>query len=147
MADNGTPDIDWKGRDVVDPEGDKVGSIEEVYVDAESGRPQWLLVKRGVLALGTVFVPAEGADEDGDRVRVPYAKQTVADAPHYEPGTEVDTEREAAIYRHYELEPPERASEDDDEGDEDETGESNSESEGDAGDEDREAGEDREAEG
>ena len=114
MADEGTTDIDWKGHDVVDSDGEKLGSVEEVYVDAESGRPQWLLVKRGLLALGTTFVPADGA-EDGDdgQVRVPYSKQSVSDAPHYEPGVEVDTEREAAIYRHYDLEPPERPSEDD----------------------------------
>jgi sporulation protein YlmC with PRC-barrel domain len=109
VATEQTPDIDWKDHDVVDPDGEKVGSVEEVYIDAESGRPRWLLVKRGLMGLGTVFVPAEGA-EDGDegQVRIPYSKESVSDAPHYERGVEVDTEREAAIYRHYDLEPPAR---------------------------------------
>jgi hypothetical protein len=54
-------------------------------------------------------VPAEGAEESGEgTLRIPHAKQTVADAPVYAPGPDVDTEREAEIYRHYDLEPPER---------------------------------------
>ena len=78
---------EWRGRDAVDSEGDKIGSIDEIYMDAETGRPEWLAVKTG-------------------DVRLPYDKQQVKDAPTAEADGELSHEEEAALYSHYDLSYP-----------------------------------------
>jgi sporulation protein YlmC with PRC-barrel domain len=40
----------WRGSNAVDSDGDKIGKIEEIYMDAETGKPEWLAVKTGCLA-------------------------------------------------------------------------------------------------
>ena len=34
------------GKDVYDQSGDKIGSASEVYLDDESGQPEWVTVDR-----------------------------------------------------------------------------------------------------
>src|SRR5688500_7280645 len=40
--------LEWRGRTAVDREGDKLGTIEEIYLDAETQRPEWALIKTGM---------------------------------------------------------------------------------------------------
>jgi PRC-barrel domain len=35
---------DWRGRTVVDSDGQKIGSLNEVYLDEETSRLEWALV-------------------------------------------------------------------------------------------------------
>src|SRR5215217_2525348 len=94
---------EWRGRNAVDSDGDKIGSIDEIYMDAETGKPEWLAVKTGMLGSKVSFVPiAEASDADGD-VRVPYDKQQVKDAPSAEADGELSQDEEASLYRHYGL--------------------------------------------
>ena len=97
---------EWRGRDAVDSDGDKIGSIDEIYMDAETGRPEWLAVKTGMFGSKVSFVPiAEASDDNGD-VRLPYDKQQVKDAPTAEADGELSHEEEAALYSHYDLSYP-----------------------------------------
>ena len=48
---------EWHGRDAVDSDGDKIGSIDEIYMDAKTGRPEWLAVKTGMFGSKVSFVP------------------------------------------------------------------------------------------
>jgi uncharacterized protein (TIGR02271 family) len=94
---------DWRGRNAVDSDGDKIGSIDEVYMDADTGKPEWLAVKTGMFGSKVSFVPiAEAREADGD-VRLPYDKQQVKDAPNAEADGELSQEEEASLYRHYGL--------------------------------------------
>ena len=47
-----------RGQDVTDRDGGKVGTVEEVYLDQQTDRPEWVLVNTGGL-FGTrsTFVP------------------------------------------------------------------------------------------
>lgn len=49
----------WRGQDVVDPGGDKIGKLEEIYYDSDTDQPVFLGVKTGHmshhLTLHTVF--------------------------------------------------------------------------------------------
>ena len=94
---------DWRGRNVVDPEGAKVGRLEEVYLDQHSGRPEWLLVHTGLLGMKSSFAPLAGARVDGEDVRIGYSKQEVKDAPSVEADGELSQEEEARLYAHYGL--------------------------------------------
>jgi uncharacterized protein (TIGR02271 family) len=91
----------WKGRTAVDADGDKIGSIEDVYLDRQSGEPEWLTVKTGLLGTRTSFVPIRDVEASGDGVRVAHAKDTVKDAPNVDPDGELSPEEERRLYEHY----------------------------------------------
>ena len=94
---------EWRGRNAVDGEGNKVGTIHEIYVDAETGEPEWLAVKTGMFGSKVSFIPFAGAsDVDGD-VRLPYDKYQVKDAPSADADGELSQDEEAGLYRHYGL--------------------------------------------
>ena len=94
---------EWRGRNVVDQEGAKVGRLEEVYLDQHTGRPEWLLVHTGLLGMKSSFAPLAGARVDGEDVRIGYPKQEVKDAPSVEADGELSQEEEARLYAHYGL--------------------------------------------
>jgi len=94
---------EWRGRNVVDQEGAKVGRLEEVYLDQHTGRPEWLLVHTGLLGMKSSFAPLAGARVDGEDVRIGYSKQEVKDAPSVEADGELSQEEEARLYAHYGL--------------------------------------------
>ena len=58
------------GQDVYDEAGEKIGSASEVYLDDESGQPEWVTVKTGLFGTKESFVPIRDADLTDDGVRV-----------------------------------------------------------------------------
>ena len=94
----------WQGGTVTDREGEKIGSIDEVYVDRDSGEPEWLAVKTGLFGNKLSFVPVAGATRTGEEVRVPYEKAQVKDAPQVDADGELSEAEETDLYRHYGLE-------------------------------------------
>jgi uncharacterized protein (TIGR02271 family) len=91
----------WRGRTLVDADGDKIGSIDDVYLDRQSGEPEWLAVKTGLLGRKVSFVPIRDAGLSGDEVRVAHAKDKVKDAPNVDPDGELSPEEERRLYEHY----------------------------------------------
>jgi uncharacterized protein (TIGR02271 family) len=102
------PDIDtvrdWQGRTMVDPAGDKLGTIDAIYLDDETGQPEWATVTSGLFTAKAAFVPLAQAQDLGDSVQVPYDKQQVSDAPSPQADGSLSQDEEAALYRHYGLE-------------------------------------------
>ena len=95
--------VAWRGKTALDADGEKIGSVAEVYLDADTDRPEWLAVKTGLFGSRISFVPvAQASDADGD-VRVPYSKDQVKDAPHAEADGQLSQQEEARLYRHYGL--------------------------------------------
>ena len=101
------PDIDtvrgWQGRTMVDGDGDRIGSIEGIYADDESGEPEWALVKTGLFGTKSSFVPIAQASQRNDDVQVPYDKQLVKDAPRVEADQHLSEAEEQQLWRHYGL--------------------------------------------
>jgi uncharacterized protein (TIGR02271 family) len=95
---------EWRGRDLVSNDGEKIGTIDEVYVDASTEQPEWLSVKTGMLGSKVSFVPIAQAQEADQGIQVPYDKAQVKDAPSIEPDGELSHEEESGLYRHYGLE-------------------------------------------
>jgi uncharacterized protein (TIGR02271 family) len=91
----------WLGRTVVDTSGDKIGKLADIYLDDQSGQPEWLAVTTGMFGARVSFVPIADADPAGDDVRVPYKKALVKDAPNADPDGHLEPQEEAALYRHY----------------------------------------------
>src|SRR5215218_7623304 len=101
------PSIDtvqnWHGRTMVDPAGDKLGTIDAIYLDNETGQPEWATVTSGLFTAKTAFVPLAQAQDAGDSVRVPYDKDKVTDAPTMPADGSLSQDDEAKLYRHYGL--------------------------------------------
>jgi uncharacterized protein (TIGR02271 family) len=92
-----------RGQDLYDRSGDKIGSLDEIYLDAETGAPEWALVNTGLFGTKSTFVPLRDATEDGGNLRVPYEKAQIKDAPKVDPDGELSQQQEAELYRHYGL--------------------------------------------
>ncbi|MGH2943925.1 MAG: phage holin family protein [Solirubrobacteraceae bacterium] len=93
---------DWEGRTLLDRSGDKIGTIDEIYLVEDTGRPEWALVKLGRLGRRATLVPLIGADAVADGVRAAVEKSAVGDAPRVEGDDDQISEQQvAAFYRHY----------------------------------------------
>lgn len=100
----------YRGRDAFDADGNKIGTIDEIYEDTETGKPEWMAVKTGLFGSKVSFVPLADASEGADGIRVPYSKDQVKDAPNADPEGELSQEEEARLYGHYGLAYSERSS-------------------------------------
>jgi uncharacterized protein (TIGR02271 family) len=100
----------WHGRDLIDRDGDKIGSIGDVYLDDQTGQPEWLTVKTGLFGNKESFVPTAEARAEGDTVRVPYEKSQVKDSPNVDADGALSQDEESRLYRHYGLSYSERSS-------------------------------------
>jgi sporulation protein YlmC with PRC-barrel domain len=92
----------WRGLKVVDADGDKIGTIEDIYLDRHTGEPAWATVKTGLFGLKSSFVPIRDAERtDEGEVRVPVQKEQVKDAPKIDAGEELLREDERKLYEYY----------------------------------------------
>jgi uncharacterized protein (TIGR02271 family) len=89
------------GSDVYDADGDKIGSATEVYLDDQSGTPEWVTVSTGLFGTRSTFVPLRDADLTGDGVRVPVSKAAVKDAPKVDADQHLSPDEEQELYRYY----------------------------------------------
>ena len=94
---------DYYGRTVVDRDGEKSGSISEIYEDTETGRPEWGLVKTGLFGTSQSFVPLANATPEGDQLRVSFTKSQVSEAPRVDASGQLSPEEEDRLYQHYGL--------------------------------------------
>jgi uncharacterized protein (TIGR02271 family) len=92
----------WRGHSMVDRDGGYIGRIDAIYVDDQSGRPEWALVSIGVAGTRSTFVPITEATTAGSDVRVPYQRQLVEDAPGIAP-EQLSVTEERQLFRHYGL--------------------------------------------
>ena len=93
--------LSWRGQDLVDNDGDKIGSIEDIYLDRETDQPEWAVVTTGLFGTKRTFVPLSDAQPHEEGVRVPFEKATVKDAPRIDPDGELSREDEQTLYQHY----------------------------------------------
>ncbi|WP_448616281.1 PRC and DUF2382 domain-containing protein [Modestobacter sp. URMC 112] len=90
------------GHNAVDNDGSKLGKIGQVYLDDETGRPEWATVSTGLFGTSESFVPLAQAEITGDTLRVPYDKARVKDAPRIDADQgHLSPEEEAELYRYY----------------------------------------------
>ena len=93
----------WQGRTMVDADGDKIGNVDAIYVDDQTGEPEWALVNTGLFGTKSSFVPLAQARDVGDSVQVPYDKQMVKDAPRVDTDQHLSEAEEQQLWRHYGL--------------------------------------------
>jgi uncharacterized protein YrrD len=95
---------EWHGKMLVDRDGEKIGKLQDVYVDVETDEPQFGTVKEGFIGRHLTFVPLGGIKVGPDSLQVAVSKEQVRDAPNLEQhGEELSQADESALYHHYEL--------------------------------------------
>jgi uncharacterized protein (TIGR02271 family) len=94
----------WRGQEAHGSGGEKLGTIADVYLDRDTGEPEWVAIKTGLFGTKVSFAPLAEATRSDDGVELPYSKDQVKDAPNAEADGELSQEEEAALYRHYGLE-------------------------------------------
>jgi uncharacterized protein (TIGR02271 family) len=93
----------FRGRTMLDRDGDKIGKIDDIYEDKRTGQPEWALVNTGLFGTKKTFVPLRGASPVGEDVRVPVEKAHVKDAPGIDADGELSDTEERQLFTHYDL--------------------------------------------
>lgn len=94
---------DWRGRDVVSAEGEKLGKLEDVYYDGDTEQAAFLCVRTGRFGHNQTLVPADQVQVSPETVTVPWAKDVVDNAPTTKPDEELSLDDEQQAFRHYGL--------------------------------------------
>ena len=93
---------DVRGLDLYSQDDKKIATVEDVFLDDQTGQPEWLRLGVGLFGMKDVLVPLEAVTRDGDRLVVSYTSEKVKDAPSID-GDYVSPEEESALYRYYGL--------------------------------------------
>ena len=88
---------------VLDQDGDKIGSVGQIYLDDQTNEPTFATVKTGLFGNKESFVPLNQATESGSDLKVPYTKDYVHDAPKVDADGHLTEQEQDEIYRYYKL--------------------------------------------
>jgi len=66
--------LEWRGRTMVSASGDTIGTIEAIFLDNDTGAPEWALVNTGSFGSRSTFVPLAQANSGGGNVVVPSSR-------------------------------------------------------------------------
>ncbi|HEX3839186.1 MAG TPA: PRC-barrel domain-containing protein [Acidimicrobiales bacterium] len=95
---------DWRGKMLIDSYGEKIGKLQDVYVDVETDEPQFATVKEGIIGRHLTFVPLGGITLGPDELQVAVSKVRVEEAPDIDiHGEELTQADESALYHHFEM--------------------------------------------
>jgi len=96
---------EWHGKMLLDCNGEKIGRLQDVYVDVETDEPQFATVKEGTIGgRHLTFVPLGGIQASPANLRVTVTKGQVRSAPDIAMhGEELSQTDESALYHHFEL--------------------------------------------
>ncbi len=98
---NATGPDAYIGRNAVDPQGDKIGSVGQVYLNDETGQPDWITVNTGLFGTKEHFAPLAGSSFNGDALVLPFDKSIVKDAPDVADASHLDVDEQEALYAYY----------------------------------------------
>jgi uncharacterized protein (TIGR02271 family) len=90
------------GSTAYSADGDKIGTVGQLFLDDATGRPEFVTVHTGLFGTSETFIPVADAELNGDRLTVPFTKDSVKDAPHVAAdGGHLDADEEDRLYEHY----------------------------------------------
>ena len=87
-----------------DTQEEKVGKIEDIYVNDATGQPDFVSVSTGVFGLGEALVPLRGHTFDGEDVTLAFEKDRIQDAPVTDKDGHLTERERDELYRYYGLE-------------------------------------------
>jgi len=93
----------YRGANLVDSSGAKVGTIQEIYLDDYTGQPEWVLVNTGLFGTKSTFVPLQGAAPDDQNIRAQFTKDQIKNAPNLDADQHLSETEEQELWRYYGL--------------------------------------------
>jgi len=84
-------------------DGDKIGTVGQVYLDDQTSQPTFVTVKTGLFGTKETFVPVSQATQSADGLQVPFDKAFVKDAPNVDADGSITPAEERRIYEYYSL--------------------------------------------
>ena len=100
MTNATSPDM-YIGRNAVDPQGNKIGSVGQVYLNDETGQPDWITVNTGLFGMKENFAPLAGSSFNGDDLVLPFDKDVVKDSPDIADASHLDADEQQSLYAYY----------------------------------------------
>lgn len=95
---------DWLGKVIVDRDGERIGKLQDVYVDVETDVPQFGTVKEGFFGRHLTFIPLINVEVGPDQLRVTVLRDQVKSAPDLDlHGQEMSQADESTLYHHFEM--------------------------------------------
>ena len=85
-------------------DGEKIGKVGQLFLDDQTGQPEFVTDNTGLFGTSESFVPVADATYNGDRLVVPFSKDKVKDAPNVDlDGRHLDESEEQRLYEYYGL--------------------------------------------
>ena len=94
---------EWRGKTLVDRDRQRIGKLQDVYVDVETDEPMFGTVKEGLIGRHLTFVPLAGLTFGPDDLLPRDGHLQVIRANIELHGDELSRSDESALYHHYEL--------------------------------------------
>lgn len=93
------------GAPALSPDGDKIGTVGQVFAEPHTNTPKWATVHTGLFGRHETFVPLDKATFDRESLHLPYDKDTIKDAPRIDTDGPLSPEAEAQLHEYYGLTP------------------------------------------
>ena len=87
-----------------DVDGEKLGSVKEVYINDSTGQPDFVEIGHGVFGMSSSLVPLRGHRLDGENLKLAFSKDRIQDAPNIDHDAHLTDADQDTIYRHFGLE-------------------------------------------
>jgi stress response protein YsnF len=99
---NETQIRDIVGATAYGSDGEKIGKVGQLFLDDQTGQPEFVTINTGFFGSNESFVPVADAQLSDGRLTVPYSKDRVKDAPNVEAESgHLDPAEEERLYTYY----------------------------------------------
>jgi uncharacterized protein (TIGR02271 family) len=90
------------GSTAYDNAGEKIGKVGQLFLDDQTGRPEFITVNTGLFGTKETFVPVENATIENDSFVLPFSKDKIKDAPSVElDGNHLSEQEEEQLFEYY----------------------------------------------
>jgi uncharacterized protein (TIGR02271 family) len=91
------------GADVLDSSGNKIGTVDNVWVDDATNDTEFIGVKTGWLMGHTHLIPTAEANFGDGQITVPYDEDQIKNAPSFSADHELSPDEESQVYSYYNI--------------------------------------------
>jgi uncharacterized protein (TIGR02271 family) len=89
------------GRTAIGADGEKIGKVVQIYINDQSGAPEWVAISTGLFGHRESLAPLAGSVPEGDDLRLAVSKDMVKEAPQIEQDGHLDDSETEFLYRYY----------------------------------------------
>lgn len=86
-----------------DAEGDKLGSVKEVFLNDVTGQPDFVEINHGLFGMNSSLVPLRGHSLAEAELRLAFTKDRIQDVPDLHDDAHLSAPEQQQLYAHYGL--------------------------------------------